>query len=134
MAVAIDDQGLRQRGLFMRGMRLVVAYIKLHPWPFAVSVAGALLFAVSSLLLTKALGRATDDVLRPAFEGGVSSSAIWAAVFSLMLFGCLRALGVVVRRSAAGVSGERVMATLLDPHLGPVPGPRAPVPPRDAHG
>ena len=112
MAVAIDDQGLRQRGLFMRGMRLVVAYIKLHPWPFAVSVAGALLFAVSSLLLTKALGRATDDVLRPAFEGGVSSSAIWAAVFSLMLFGCLRALGIMIRRYYSGVSGERVMATL----------------------
>ena len=73
MAVAIEDQELRERGLFMRGMRLVVAYIKLHPRPFAVSVAGALLFAVSSLLLTMALGRATDEVLRPAFEGGVSS-------------------------------------------------------------
>jgi ABC-type multidrug transport system fused ATPase/permease subunit len=112
MAVAIEDQELRQRGLFMRGMRLVVAYIKLHPWPFTVSVAGALLFAVSSLLLTKALGRATDEVLRPAFEGGVSSQAIWAAVVSLMVFGCLRALGIMIRRYYSGVSGERVMATL----------------------
>ena len=74
MAVAIEDQQLRQRGLFLRGMRLVWAYIKLHPKPFFVSVAGALLFAVSSLLLTQALGRATDEVLRPAFEGGVSSA------------------------------------------------------------
>ena len=112
MAVAIEDQEPRQRGLFMRGMRLVVAYIKLHPWPFTVSVAGALLFAVSSLLLTKALGRATDEVLRPAFEGGVSSQAIWAAVVSLMVFGCLRALGIMIRRYYSGVSGERVMATL----------------------
>jgi ATP-binding cassette subfamily B protein len=75
-------------------------------------VAGALLFAVSSLLLTKALGRATDEVLRPAFEGGVSSQAIWAAVVSLMVFGCLRALGIMIRRYYSGVSGERVMATL----------------------
>ena len=112
MAVAIEDQELRERGLFLRGMRLVVAYIKLHPWPFAVSVAGALLFAVSSLLLTMALGRATDEVLRPAFEGGVSSEAIWAAVVSLMVFGCLRALGIMIRRYYSGVSGERVMATL----------------------
>jgi ATP-binding cassette, subfamily B, bacterial len=112
MAVAIEDQELRQRGLFLRGMRLVWAYIRLHPWPFTVSVAGALLFAVSSLLLTKALGRATDEVLKPAFQGGVSSQAIWAAVFSLMLFGCLRALGIMIRRYYSGVSGERVMATL----------------------
>jgi ATP-binding cassette, subfamily B, bacterial len=112
MAVAIEDQELRQRGLFLRGMRLVWAYIRLHPWPFTVSVAGALLFAVSSLLLTKALGRATDEVLKPAFQGGVSSQAIWAAVFSLMLFGCLRALGITIRRYYSGVSGERVMATL----------------------
>ena len=112
MAVAIEDQQLRQRGLFARGMRLVWAYIKLHPKPFAVSVAGALLFAVSSLLLTQALGRATDDVLRPAFEGGVSSQAIWTAVIALMTFGCLRALGIMIRRYYSGVSGERVMATL----------------------
>jgi ABC-type multidrug transport system fused ATPase/permease subunit len=112
MAVAIEDQQLRQRGLFVRGMRLVWAYIKLHPKPFAISVAGALLFAVSSLLLTQALGRATDDVLRPAFEGGVSSQAIWTAVIALMTFGCLRALGIMIRRYYSGVSGERVMATL----------------------
>jgi len=112
MAVAIEDQAVRQRGLFVRGMRLVWAYIKLHPWPFTVSVGGALLFAVSSLLLTMALGRATDEVLKPAFQGGVSSQAIWAAVGSLMLFGCLRALGIMIRRYYSGVSGERVMATL----------------------
>ena len=112
MAVAIEDRQLRQRGLFVRGMRLVGAYIKLHPKPFAVSVAGAVLFAVSSLLLTQALGRATDDVLRPAFEGGVSSEAIWTAVIALMTFGCLRALGIMIRRYYSGVSGERVMATL----------------------
>ena len=42
------------RGLFAKGMRLVWAYIKLHPRPFLASVAGAALFAVSSLLLTVA--------------------------------------------------------------------------------
>lgn len=112
MAVAIEDEELRSRGLFMRGMHLVWAYIKLHPAPFAVSVGGALLFAVSSLLLTQALGRATDQVLRPAFEGGVANREIWVAVAALMLFGCLRALGIMIRRYYSGVSGERVMATL----------------------
>ncbi len=112
MAVAIEHPELRRRGLFMRGMRLVAAYIKLHPAPFAVSVSGAILFAVSSILLTQSLGRATDDVLRPAFSGHARSGAVWSAVTALMVFGCLRALGIMIRRYYSGVAGERVMATL----------------------
>ncbi|MEO8476012.1 MAG: ABC transporter ATP-binding protein [Actinomycetota bacterium] len=112
MAVAIEHPELRRRGLFVRGMRLVVAYVKLHPAPFAVSVSGAILFAVSSILLTQSLGRATDDVLRPAFSGHPRSGAVWGAVTALMVFGCLRALGIMIRRYYSGVAGERVMATL----------------------
>ncbi len=81
-------------GLFGRGLRLIVLYIRMHPRPFLISVAGAVLFAFGSIALTTALGRATDDVLRPAFEGGVSSREIWLSVAALMAFGCLRALGI----------------------------------------
>src|SRR4029077_3271589 len=49
----------------------------------------------------------------PAFSPeGVAASRVWAAVFMLMLFGCLRALGIMIRRYYSGVAGERVMATL----------------------
>jgi ATP-binding cassette subfamily B protein len=99
-------------GLFGRGLRLIVSYVRMHPGPFFVSVAGATLFAFASIALTTTLGRATDEVLRPAFEGGVSSRRIWLAVAALMTFGCLRALGIMTRRFFSGVSGERVMATL----------------------
>ena len=99
-------------GLFGRGLRLIVSYVRMHPGPFSVSVAGAVLFAFASIALTTALGRATDEVLRPAFQGGVDSRRIWLAVGALMAFGCLRALGIMLRRFFSGVSGERVMATL----------------------
>lgn len=112
MDLAVREAKREPRGLFARGMRLVWGYIKLHPRPFIASVAGATLFAVSSLLLTVALGRATDEVLAPAFSGGAETRQIWIAVASLMLFGCLRALGIMVRRYYSGVAGERVMATL----------------------
>jgi ATP-binding cassette subfamily B protein len=101
-----------RRGLFLRGMSLVVTYVRLHPGPFAISVAGSLLFAVSSIALTEALARATDEVLEPAFRGRVDARNIWLAVGALMLFGILRALGIMTRRYFSGVSGERVMATL----------------------
>ena len=99
-------------GLFGRGLRLIWSYIRMHPGPFSISVAGAVLFAFASIGLTTALGRATDEVLQPAFEGGVEPRKIWLAVAALMTFGCLRALGIMLRRFFSGVSGERVMATL----------------------
>ncbi|MEP6759451.1 MAG: ABC transporter ATP-binding protein [Actinomycetota bacterium] len=117
MATALQDtpttaEIASSRGLFASGMRLVISYIKLHPKPFFASLAGAILFAVASLALTVAIAHATNDVLEPAFHGGVSASAVWWAVALLMLFGCLRALGIMVRRYYSGVAGERVMATL----------------------
>jgi ATP-binding cassette, subfamily B, bacterial len=100
------------RAIFRRGMRLVGSYVRMHPKPFAASVAGSVLFAVASLWLTQALAKATDEVLQPAFEGGVEASKIWLAVGALMLGGIGRALGIMVRRYYSGVAGERVMATL----------------------
>ncbi len=122
MATTLQDTnapttGPHKGGLFASGMRLVWAYVRLHPKPFIVSLAGALVFAVSSLLLTDALAKATNNVLKPALEPapGVSppaASTVWLSVLALMLFGCARALGIMVRRYYSGVAGERVMATL----------------------
>ena len=100
------------RAIFTRGMRLVASYVRMHPKPFAASVAGAVLFAFASLFLTEALGRATDDVLRESFGGEVASRDVWLAVGALMLGGVGRALGIMLRRYYSGVAGERVMATL----------------------
>ena len=101
-----------ERGLFARGMRLVTSYVRLHPRPFLVSVAGALLFAVSSIFLTTVLGRVTDQVIRPAFAGGVERRKVWIAVLVLMIGACGRAVGIMVRRYYSGVAGERVMQSL----------------------
>ncbi len=111
MAATIHNERPR-RGLFWRGMQLVASYIKLHPRPFLASLAGAVTFAIASVLLTNALGRATDEVLRPAFRGGVGDASIWLAVLALMVFGIARAFGIMIRRYFSGVAGERVMATL----------------------
>jgi ABC-type multidrug transport system fused ATPase/permease subunit len=108
----VDTQVTQGRGLFLRGIRLVWSYVRAHPRPFSISVAGAFLYAVASIGLTAVLGRVTDQVLRPAFSGGVAASKIWAGVAAIMLMGSLRALGIMVRRYYSGVAGARVMATL----------------------
>jgi ABC-type multidrug transport system fused ATPase/permease subunit len=111
-AMTESDLTAPPEGLFGRGLRLIASYVRMHPGPFAASVTGAVLFAFGSIALTTALGRVTDEVLRPAFRGGVSSRQIWLAVGAVMAFGCLRAFGIMIRRFYSGVSGERVMATL----------------------
>ena len=102
------------RAIFRRGMRLVGSYVRMHPKPFAASVAGAVLFAFASLWLTEALGagdrrgararhsRATLDAVEGLGRGrraharaaSAGRSASWCAA------------------TTAGVAGERVMATL----------------------
>lgn len=113
MSEAEQDR-IDARGLFGRGMRLVISYIRAHPRPFFISVSGAFLFAVASIAVTIALGRVTDRVLRPAFGGGVSAGTTWLAVGAVMGIAVLRATGIGVRRYYSGVLGSAVEATLRD--------------------
>ena len=112
MQAHVETPALDEPGLFIRGMRLVGSYVRIHPRPFLISVAGSLLFAVASIGLTIVLGRVTDKVLAPAFNGGVATSTIWLGVLAILVAGALRSLGIMIRRYYSGVAGARVMATL----------------------
>ncbi|HYZ13106.1 MAG TPA: ABC transporter ATP-binding protein [Actinomycetota bacterium] len=103
------------RDVFGRGIRLILSYVRMHPKPFALAVAGALLFAVGSVAVTIALGRVTDRVLRPAFTPeGVSASTIWLGVAAVVGLACIRAAGIGIRRYFSGVMGSSVAASLRD--------------------
>jgi len=103
------------RGLFGRGARLIVSYVRMHPKPFAVAVAGAFVFAVASVGITIALGRVTDRVLKPAFSPeGVPMSTVLLGIAAVMGLAGLRALGIGVRRYFSGVAGTAVAATLRE--------------------
>jgi ABC-type multidrug transport system fused ATPase/permease subunit len=105
----------RPRDLFGRGLRLIVSHVRMHPRPFALAVVGAFLFAVGSVAVTIALGRVTDDVLRPAFTPeGVDASAIWLGIGAVMGLTAVRALGIGLRRYYSGVTGAAVAATLRE--------------------
>ncbi|HEX5951134.1 MAG TPA: ABC transporter transmembrane domain-containing protein, partial [Actinomycetota bacterium] len=102
----------RDRGLFGRGVRLIASYVRTHPKPFVISVMGAALFAAGSIAVTAALGRVTDEVLRPAFSTGVSTGTIWLGAAAIVGLAMIRALGIGVRRYFSGVLGSAVAATL----------------------
>lgn len=102
------------RGLFTRGMRLIGSYIRTHPKPFILSVIGAAVFAGASIAVTIALGRVTDQILKPAFGAGVSTSTIWLGAAVIMGLAALRAAGIGVRRYYSGVLGAATAATLRE--------------------
>ena len=57
------------RSLWRRGVATLRRFIVAHPAPFATSVAGSSVFALTSVLGTIVLGRVTDDIIIPAFNG-----------------------------------------------------------------
>src|SRR5262245_1606068 len=103
----------RQPGRFRRGLRMVVAMVRLHPRPFAVAVAGAAVFATCTVLSSVAVKWVTDHVILPRFEEGeVATSALVAGVLFLGAVGVVRAVGVVIRRVFAGITQFAVGASL----------------------
>src|SRR5438132_5778475 len=112
MLATANPEVLPSKGLFRRGMRLVSSYIRLHPGPFLVSVAGAAVFAIASIALTSTIAHVSDTLLQPAFVHRVTGEQIALACVAILITGGLRAAGIMVRRYYSGVGGERVMATL----------------------
>lgn len=102
------------RTVFMRGLRVIRSYIAMHPWPFAVAVTGAAVYAGATVAGAYVLGRITDRVIIPAFEGEISSGAVWGAVLMILIVAILRSGGIVMRRYYAGMTGARVQASLRE--------------------
>lgn len=93
-------------------MRLVASYVRANPRPFAAAVAGASMYAVGALAITVVLGRVTNRVLIPAFEGGVPAGRIWLGAGAILGVSSVRAFGIGLRRYFSGMTGEQVMQTL----------------------
>src|SRR5207247_1024772 len=90
------------------------SYIAPHPWPFATAVTGATIYAGMTVASTIVLGRVTDRVLVPAFNGGVRASTVAWGVVAIMAVGVVRAGGIITRRYFAGMTGGRMRATLTN--------------------
>jgi ATP-binding cassette, subfamily B, bacterial len=100
------------RGVFSRGLRLIGTYIRMHPGPFFMSVGGAFLYSVGTIGSTVVLGRVTNQILKPAFHGGISAKEIWLGAAAILGVAAVRSLGIGVRRYFSGMSGEKVMRSM----------------------
>ncbi|NBW90884.1 MAG: ABC transporter ATP-binding protein [Actinobacteria bacterium] len=90
---------------FRLAVSLLRNLLRFHPRPFLIAVGGASLYAVCTVASSYGLGFVIDEVVLPRFQSGVSDvSAYFTACLIVIGIGLLRAVGVVFRRSFAGVS------------------------------
>ncbi len=103
---------------FARGKRyarFVRSITSLHPRLFAAAVAGAFLFGVSTVASSIAVQWVIDQVVVPRFEvGEVATATVVAGCALIIGIGILRATGVVIRRSFAGLNQWRIAESLTN--------------------
>lgn len=80
------------------GLGLIARFVRRAPGSFVLSLIGGIGWSALVVGVTYVLGRVTDEVITPAFDGGVERSAIAWAMFALCLVAVLRGASVVVRR------------------------------------
>ena len=79
--------------------------LKFHPKPFLIAVAGASVYAVCTVASSFGLGYVVDEVIIPRYQSNtINRQTFLTACLIVIGIGLVRAVGVVVRRSYAGVS------------------------------
>jgi ABC-type multidrug transport system fused ATPase/permease subunit len=115
--VADDELGhedrIRPTELLREGVTHVVGLVRRRPLGFAVAVAGAVVFVAGVLATAELVGDLTDELLVPVLERGEAPGPR-LRTFALLLLGAgiWRAVGITVRRSAAGWTHFAVLADL----------------------
>ena len=114
-----DGAAAPERGHLRRNVGFIASLIRVHPKPFFIAVGGAAVFAICTIASSFAIGWVIDHVILPRFEdGSVAASSVIAGIAMVIGIGILRAIGVVVRRSYAGIVQWRVAQTYTNEVVG----------------
>ena len=90
---------------FRLAISLLRQLLKLHPRPFLTAVAGASVYAICTVASSFGLGYVVDEVIIPRFQSDIISRQSFVTASCIVIgIGLLRAVGVVVSRSYAGIS------------------------------
>jgi ABC-type multidrug transport system fused ATPase/permease subunit len=99
---------------FSRAKNLIVALVSFHTGLVLIAVGGAAVFAMATVASTFGVQQLVDRVIIPAFETDGVTFGTWLAVSALVvLIALVRAAGVVVRRSYAGISQWTTERTIV---------------------
>jgi len=99
-----------QGRLLRRGLRVIGAQVALHPRPFVIAVAGAMVYALATVAQAWVLGQVVDRVVTPRFESGrFQAGAVAVAACAIVAVGLVKTAGVICRQRStcsASTSGD----------------------------
>jgi ABC-type multidrug transport system fused ATPase/permease subunit len=106
----------RARTRLRRYASFVRSLVRLHPRYFAIAVAGAFLFALCTVASSVAVQWVIDNVIVPRFDLDdgveVTVSTVATGCAAILVIGVLRIVGVITRRSFAGITQWRIAESL----------------------
>ena len=95
------------------GYGLVRDLLKFHPRLFAIAVGGASVYAVCTVASSFGVSYLVDRVILPRFETDTIDTSTYLVGAAIVIgIGLLRAFGVVIRRSFAGISNWRTVESI----------------------
>lgn len=95
------------------GYGLVRDLLRLHPRLFAIAVGGASIYAICTVASSFGVSYLVDRVILPRFETGKIDTRVYLIGAAVVIgIGLLRAFGVVIRRSFAGISNWRTVESI----------------------
>ncbi len=95
------------------GYGLVRDLLKFHPRVFAIAVGGASIYAICTVASSFGVSYLVDRVILPRFETGKIDTRVYLIGAAIVIgIGLLRAFGVVIRRSFAGISNWRTVESI----------------------
>ncbi|UJP38915.1 ABC transporter ATP-binding protein [Cellulomonas palmilytica] len=109
-STSTQGPGMRLTGsTARRAVTLIWRGMRAHPWTYAAAVGTAALFGATTVVLSRALGWATDDVVVPALAGDAAARGrIWWAGGVIALVAVTLAVGVAGRRIFAGLGYAQI--------------------------
>jgi ATP-binding cassette subfamily B protein len=104
-----------QGRLLRRGLRVIGRQVALHPRPFVIAVAGAMVYALGTVAQSFVLGQVVDRAVTPRFETGrLEAGVALAAACAIVAVGLVKTAGIICRRIAATLVHANVQATLRE--------------------
>jgi ABC-type multidrug transport system fused ATPase/permease subunit len=103
------------RGIVRRGLGIAWAGIREQPRMFSLAVGGAALYGLMTVASAVVLGEVTDRVVIPALEAGrLDRVALAVGCAAIVGVGVLKAVGIIVRRTAATYVQYKLEATFRE--------------------
>ncbi len=113
MPQPVEERGrerLRRYASFVR------ALVSFHPKLFSIAVGGAMLFAVATVASSIAVQWVIDHVIVPRFDPSEGEQLVTSTIvfgcLAIIVIGVFRVIGVILRRSFAGITEWRTAESL----------------------